>query len=149
LKENGRDLLTPRNRHWYALKERFQTRPMGRVFCAILDFKITSFVADSSRSYAKCCLVIFCYSVFSVASVMRQSVGGCKQFATCAFISNEGNGGQHGHAASGQPLNRASAWQITVSGMAAKRVRISPTPHKRVSTTARIFLVFLFARNLF
>jgi hypothetical protein len=32
--------------------ERFQTRPMGRVFCAIHDFKITSFVADSSRSYA-------------------------------------------------------------------------------------------------
>ena len=53
-----RDLLTPRNRHWYAFKERFQTRPMGRVFCAILEFKITSFVADSSRSYAKLCFVV-------------------------------------------------------------------------------------------
>ena len=59
--EKRRDLLTPRNRHWYAFMERFQTRPFGRVFCAIHDFKITSFVADSSRSYAN--LVVFVFSI--------------------------------------------------------------------------------------
>jgi len=45
--------------------ERFQTRPMGRVFCAIHDFKITSFVADSSRSYANWFVVIFLVFIFS------------------------------------------------------------------------------------
>jgi len=63
-KNNGRDLLTLRNRHWYALMERFQTRPVGRVFCAIHDFKITSFVADSSRSYANWFVVCFLVGVF-------------------------------------------------------------------------------------
>ena len=77
--KNGRDLLTPRNRHWYAFKERFQTRPMGRVFCAILDFKITSFVADSSRSYAKLlCLflvvILFCRNRYAPSRRAMQAI---------------------------------------------------------------------------
>jgi hypothetical protein len=73
-KEKGRDLLTLRNRHWYALMERFQTRPMGRVFCAIHDFKITSFVADSSRSYANLLCWSFLHSFFGTLTIETNGV---------------------------------------------------------------------------
>jgi hypothetical protein len=42
-KENGRDLLTLRNRHGNAPQKRFQTRPMGRAFkrCSVLKFPVS------------------------------------------------------------------------------------------------------------
>jgi len=59
LAENIYTLLTLRNRHWYALKERFQTRPMRACLQTLSSIKISRFVVDSSRSYANWMLFIF------------------------------------------------------------------------------------------
>jgi len=50
----GTCLITSHYRHWYALEERFRHAPGGACVERCLPSEITSFVVDSSRSYAKC-----------------------------------------------------------------------------------------------
>lgn len=52
-KRKGAHLLTPRHWHWYAITGTLSMHPLsGRTSSAVLCLEITSFVADSSRSYA-------------------------------------------------------------------------------------------------
>jgi hypothetical protein len=69
--------------------ERFQTRPMGRVFCAIHDFKITSFVADSSRSYANW-IVWFIWSLFLPTLTIQANASRQGKSPSCSQINSPG-----------------------------------------------------------
>jgi hypothetical protein len=74
--ENGRELLTLRNRHGNAPQKRFQTRPMGRAFkrCSVLKFPVSLRTAAEASQFGLLCFFwsLFLLTLTIEAKAVRQ-----------------------------------------------------------------------------
>jgi hypothetical protein len=60
------------------LKERFQTRPMGRVLCAILESKLPVLLRTAAEATQICCFGFLYIRFFGTVTIESNDVRQCK-----------------------------------------------------------------------